>query len=258
MSNFAYIQPIFSPNDELFEKNKKSIISFIEYYNKMQYDFQCIFGGYCKNNEYMEEITKLIKDNINNATVIPLDRNYGKAYVVNRLSKSLDSDVEYFLTADSDIVFMIDQPNIKDRLIRAFGYSKTIHQSAGIIGLFQNEHNCHLLDLCYQLKYYYDDSEMICRPSSGGGMAGGCLCIEVNMWKQVGGYKILGVYASDDANLLNDCVKSGKFFFLSNSIQCIHPYENDSEYQTWKINTVSGIGDLDKAINEANNFWDKY
>lgn len=258
MSIFAYVQPIFCPNEELFEKNKDSIISFINYYNKMNYEFQCVFGGYCVDDNHFNVLSELITNGIKNSIVNRFDKNYGKAYVVNNLVSFLTQNVQYFLTADSDIKFHIDQPDIKNRLIEAFQFSNSIEQPAGIIGLFQDENNCHILDLCYQKRYYYRDNvEMICRPERGGGMAGGCICVAMDAWKLIGGYKVLGVYASDDANLLMDCNRIGRYFFLSNSIRCIHPHETNKEYQAWKINTVGIVGDLQQSIDNANKFWNK-
>src|ERR1035437_6462196 len=152
---FAYVQPVFCPSEEMYERNSKSIISFYDYYDKMGYDFQCVFGGYCSTDELWNRSESLILTRSKNlAKVIRFDKNYGKAYIVNKLTTEL-INVDYFLTADSDILFKINEPNIMNRLIEAFDYAKSLRLNPSLVALFQDENNCHLLELCYDRKYHY-------------------------------------------------------------------------------------------------------
>jgi len=259
-----YIQPIFAPNLELLFRFIRSIISFIDYYVANNYDFKCVFGGYVSKDEYWRIIKSLVGYLIEKYHVDIIlerfDKNYGKAFVVNTLSNTYLSDEEYLLTADSDIKYIEFQPNIVDRLIEAMEYAKSINLNPSLISLFQEEANCHILNDCYEHKYYYNGKygvEMICHPSGIGGVAGGCLFISTNFWKLINGYKVLGVYSSDDANIMSDSIANGYQFLLSNSIRCIHPTETNSEYQKWKIETSSRVLKLSDAIDDANLFWNK-
>lgn len=258
-----YIQPIFAPNIELMRKNLESLRTFFDYYDKMGYEFQCVFGGYAATDEMWVEIERYIESRDVEGRVKSIVHryadNYGKAYVINDLTGRYLSDAEYFLTADSDILFNINQPDMIARLVEAFEHAKKIDLNPALIALFQEEANCHVLEACYQNKYYYQGSfeyEMICHPSGEGGVAGGCLFVSSEFWNKIGGYKVLGVYAADDGNLMRDAKKSGYSFLLSNSIRCIHPFENNKEYQDWKVKTSTKIMELDEAVADSNKFWE--
>ena len=259
--NFAYVQPIFCPTDDMFTRNSKSVNSFYDYYEKMGYNFQCVFGGYCLNDKLWNDISELIAvRSKNTAKVIRFDKNYGKAYVVNKLTQEL-IDVDYFLTADSDIIFKIDEPNLIERLFESFQYATSIRLNPSLIALMQEQNNCHLMELCHDRKYHYRGrygDEMICKPPGPGGIAGGCICISKQFWDLIGGYKVLGVYASDDAHLMRDSHTHGYSFLLSDTIKCIHPFETDDEYANWKRIICPNASELEPAIQNANEFWNRH
>ena len=262
--NIIYVQSIFAPNVNMLLRFVRSVSSFIDYYVKNDYKFKCVFGGYCAKEEYWLIIDELLKSVIDNyhidIIVNRFDKNYGKAYVVNSLVEKFLTNEEYIFTADSDICYIENQPNIIYRLVEAMNYSKAINLNPSLISLYQEEANCHILNACYENRHYYNGkygSEMVCHPTNAGGVAGGCLFISTNFWKIVNGYKVLGVYAADDANIMIDSRKNGYNFLMSNSIRCIHPKETDKKYQDWKIKTSSKIQSLPDAIKDANLFWDK-
>ena len=262
--NVAYVQPIFGPNLELLERNIKSIESFFAYYKKHGYTFRCIFGGYCATDELWNIIYNKINECSLEAGTTPIikrfDKNYGKAYIVNHLVEEYIEYEEYFLTADSDIQYPENEKDIINRLIESFKYATEINLNPSLIALNQEENNCHLLEYCYQNKKTYRsayDEEMICYPDGGGGVAGGCLFISTAFWKKVKGYKVLGVYAGDDANLMQDSYLNGYKFLMADTIHCIHPYENDGEYIQWKVKTCPQTKNLNDAIRDADRFWNK-
>lgn len=259
--NVCYVQPIFAPNESLLLKNLASVESFFKYYEKNGYTFKCVFGGYAATDELWVKIHYKIQELGRKCGIDPIVRrfsqNYGKAYVVNSLVIQF-VDEDYFLTADSDILFDENQPDILLRLFEAFNHTKQIYLNPSLIALNQDQNNCHLLGHCYQNKYTYMGefgSEMICRPDGGGGVAGGCLFISMAFWRKVGGYKVLGVYASDDANLMLDSYSNGYHFFMADSIKCIHPFEDNAQYSQWKADVCPKTGPLNEAISEANSFW---
>jgi hypothetical protein len=244
----------------MLERNQKSIVSFFKYYNLHNYTFTCVFGGYAGSDELWNEIENTINSESKNKNtiVVRYDINYGKAHIVNDLASKFLEDNDYFLTADSDILFKSDEPNTIERLVEGFEEATNLGLNPSLIALFHEEGNCHMLDLCYEHKYYYHGKygyEMICHPNGGGGVAGGCIFISSKFWNEIGGYKVLGVYAGDDANIMYDSYKKGYKFLLSNSIRCIHPHEDNEKYANWKVSVCPKVQNLPNAVSEADVFW---
>lgn len=244
----------------MLERNKKSIISFFKYYHSNEYEFKCIFGGYAASDELWNEIESTIEAESKgrNIEIVRYDFNYGKAHIVNDLASKFLTDNDYFLTSDSDILFKANEHNTIERLIEAFDEATRLDLNPSLIALFQEEGNCHMLELCYAHKYYYHGKygyEMICHPNGGGGVAGGCIFISAKFWNEIGGYKVLGVYAGDDANIMYDSYTRGYKFLLSNSIRCIHPHEDNEKYANWKVSVCPKVQNLENAVHEADDFW---
>lgn len=253
-----YIQPIFAPNDEMLRRNLLSLNSFFDYYDAQEYSFECVFGGYASSDVLWAEIESYIHARCKKYKIFRFDKNYGKAYIVNELALNNIGDSEYFLTADSDIIFKSSEIDLIGRLIEAFEYARSKSLNPALISLFQEENNCQILPLCYENTYYYEgthQTEMICHPNGDGGVAGGCLFISTEFWNRVNGYHVLGVYASDDCNLMKDAYKNGYKFLMSNSIRCIHPFDSNRAYSEWKIKTCPHSNELSEAISEADIFW---
>jgi hypothetical protein len=237
MSRTVFIQPIFVPDQKRFERNIDSIKSFLNYCEKNNVKIDCIFGGWGKD-EYMNEIIDLLSRKdlpINVISINKFGKNYGKAVVVNTLHKKLEEkqiDYEFILTCDSDIVFKEDTPNIIQRLEKsAEELEKERKMPFGIISLNQEGNCCHWLD---KFENTLELSESFKYPNSPSGIAGGCLFISKKAWEKVGGYRVMGVYAGDDAYLLIDLGKNGFSMQVSTSISIIHPHDDDLEYQKWK------------------------
>lgn len=254
----SYVQPIFAPNEEMTVRNLTSLKSFFDYYESHNYNFKCVFGGYSSDDANWYRIVDYILLRNKQAIIYRFDKNYGKAHVVNHLvSAFLDSET-YFLTADSDIIYKMDEPDIILRLTEGFNEAHRLNLNPALISLFQEVNNCQMLDLCYENKYYYHGKynfEMFCHPNGVGGVAGGCLFISKKFWDLVGGYRVLGVYAGDDANLMQDAYNNGFKFLMSNSIRCIHPNETMPAYREWKIKVCPTVQQLEVAVDDANNFW---
>jgi hypothetical protein len=254
-----YVQPIFAPTEDMMNRNLNSLKSFFDYYDAKGYKYECIFGGYAGTDDIWNTLYNYIVSRCNRlSTVLRFDRNYGKAYVVNTLTSKYLGNADYFLTADSDIIFKEDEPDIIERLIEGFNHARRVNINPALISLYQEVNNCQILELCYQNKYYYEgryNMEMICHPNGDGGVAGGCLFIDANFWRSNRGYMVLGVYAGDDANLMRDAFMRGYKFLMSNSIRCIHPHETNPEYGTWKIQVCPKVQQLTNAVDEADIFW---
>lgn len=270
-----YIQPIFIPDERRFIQNKLSIESFGKYIKQYPYDVKCIFGGWTYNNEWLDKIKQVITDNIpsnNILDVVSFDKNYGKAYIVNNLFKKVEKiSFKYFLTADSDIIFDTSIKNLFERLHDVGDKSAVVRNKPfGYISLEQTGECAHIKATVSQNKYTinnrYGKDETLVYPTKPSGIAGGCLFISKQAWKKVGGYKIMGVYAGDDAYFLLDINRVGFSYQMSPDISIIHPFQNDKEWHKWKVNTLrngssNGINrnmrDLLKSIESYDKYWDE-
>ena len=179
-------------------------------------------------------------------------------------------DFKYFLTADSDIIFTIETPNLFPRLIDCAEGSVDIRgKPFGFIGLQQEQNGCHRLDLIWKNKYHiinrYDKEEELVYPNISAGIAGGCLFISTDLWELIGGYKIRGVYAGDDAHLIHDTHQVGFSYQVSPEISIIHPSSSDSDYSEHKhrwcrkgeTHTPKTKKELEKVIKELEQYWIK-
>jgi hypothetical protein len=269
MNDILYCQPIFAPDLMRLNKNIDSIESINNYLiknniNKDSINF--IFGGWCISDEYWNILSTKINEYFN-VNAVRFDKNYGKAYVVNSLIALSETKFkfEYILTLDSDIMIDINEPNIFERLMTCVKMSESIRCiPVGLIALNQSVGNCHL-SLIYENKIEFPSdygTEQIVYPSGCGGIAGGCLFITLKSWKLVGGYRVMGVYAGDDAYLLVDLYNKGMSIQMAHTISCIHPHETDMKYAHWKGNVCQRDQStvmnelLEEKIKEANDFWD--
>jgi hypothetical protein len=106
--------------------------------------------------------------------------------------------------------------------------------------------------------------EKIVWPNISSGIAGGCIFISKKMWDTVGGYRVMGLYAGDDAYLLLDCHMKGFSYQMFDSLAIIHPHENDAEWSAFKVkvcqrDSVSGPkSNLDPIIKEMDEFWNNH
>ncbi len=260
-----YTQPIFLPNDDIFNKNIESIKSLVNVINNSNIEIDIELGGWSLNEDYWNSfVNKVNTLGMKNLSITRFDKNYGKAYVVNKLTSNMN-DYDYLLTADSDIIFK-DTEYFIDRLIAlSIESEKVTGKKFGVMGINQEVSNCHLLDYLstniHDVNGYNNIEEKIRWNDSPSGIAGGCLFISKDNWISTGGYREMGVYAGDDALFLLDTNIQGNSFFLCETISVIHPPENNQDYQEWKVKVCqrdshggsSGIDD-DK-INEAQNFW---
>ena len=170
------------------------------------------------------------------------------------------------LTADSDIVFPLESENIFNRLIHATNVV-VAHKKRdwGMIGLNQLSQNCHL-PCCYENRIEYNSiqgsglKEKMVWPTGGGGIAGGCIFVNADAWRKLGGYKVMGCYAGDDAFWLITLLLNGYSIQMIDTLGIIHPPENDEEYAKWKVKVCqrdSGFerSNIEEQVKEAEDFW---
>lgn len=269
MSRFIFVQPLFAPDRPRLQRNIDSLLSMSNYIKANKLDVDVALGGWSATDELFDELKVVCtKANFPGLKVFSkFDRNYGKATIVNTLLEKamVKSSFQYILTSDSDIIFKEDTPRLFDRLQEAIDQIENANRKFGLISLQQEGHCCHL-DMVYQndLKYKscYGIEERIVWPNGRGGIAGGCICVSRKAWKDVGGYRVMGVYAGDDAYLLIDLVEKGYTIQMFDSLPVIHPHDNDQEYSKWKVKVCQRDSTggkkkskIDNEIEEAEKFW---
>lgn len=243
------VQPLFAPNREMMDRNLASIRSMK---NLSNINIDYYFSGWSKDNSLWKEYDIEI-DKLNPKKYIKHEKNYGKAYNVNLLTGDI-SGYDLLLTLDSDIIFLDN-----------YDYFTKIQEISnindmGVVSFNQLEGNCHLTDTLDK-KIVLNGHRLVWN-TNGGGIAGGCVLIDFNFWKSIGGYRLMGVYAGDDAYLFMDAKKREKFYALDLDIDVIHPIETNRKYQDWKIKVCqrdsNGMnrGDISKHISESMEFWE--
>jgi len=258
-----YTQPIFLPNSVLFDKNVESIMSFINVINNTDITIDINIGGWAISDDYWNSF--IDKLNIPNINVTRFDKNYGKAYVINKLTEDIGS-YDYLLTADSDIIFK-DTTHFIDRILTIVDKSQEFSgKKFGVMGINQEVANCHMMEHLSENTHSFlghnDNLESIRWHNSPSGIAGGCLFTSSENWISVGGYREMGVYSGEDAYFLIDTNKIGNSHFLAETISVIHPPETNQRYQEWKVMVCQrdshggSTGIDDDKINEAENFWE--
>lgn len=276
IKNILLIQPVFAPDERQAERNKNSIKSLGEYLKTHGTDginLSIIMGGWAKTDELWNDIVQNGKKYFNDSFApIRFDKNYGKAYVVNNLYRTVitqNNNIQALISADSDIIFPLDTPHLFTRLsVASEQMVKVKKQPWGLIGLNQLQHGCHFKS-CYENQVEYkinirdkDYSEKIVWPSIPSGIAGGCLFINREYWDKVGGYdqNRAKIYGPDDAFLLSYCGNTGYSWQMSDSIGIIHPFDNDQQYAEWKVRVCQRVArnpqeKYEDTLNEAETFW---
>lgn len=295
MKTIFVVQPIFAPDKKRLERNLKSLETIFKYVRKYdvisEIDIKLLIGGWAINEEFWDIIDKRVSEwSLNTIKPKRFDKNYGKAYTLNSLvnvGKQSNPKFDYILSIDSDILFPKDNVQMFERLINAAEkITKIKKKPFGVLGLNQLEHCCHFKTITQNRKTIkYEKTETfgdwkksindgklleinnnindeVVWPNNPSGIAGGCVLISRKLWDTVGGYRVMGVYAGDDAYLLLDCHNRGFTYQVIKSIGIIHPFDDDDEYQKWKgrvCHRDSGPikNDISKQINEAEEFWRK-
>lgn len=233
----VYIQPIFAPNEDLLNKNVKSIQSLVEYLTLYPYKLKVITGGWCISEEYWKEIENALTKFDASIEIIlkKFDQNYGKAHVVNTLFNQFVSilPIDYFLTADSDMIFDIGCSNMFQKLLAvAPVIEDTFEKKLGMLSLQQRHACCHVVTENWTRQNILNMT--ILQPETSMGLAGGAMFVNKKAWIEVGGYRVLNVYGGNDGWYLNDVAAKDFFFGLIEDIFMIHPFENSEKYVNWK------------------------
>lgn len=258
MNKVLVVQTIFCPTKKMLEYQLRSLKSFSEYLDNHPFDGDIVFGGYV-DGEYFDELVGCLKQYFNKkCTFYRYEKNFGKAYVVNNIiSKYNLENYKFIFTFDSDICFYSEGPNVIDELINSH-YELELYNNkkCGLIACNFTGDNAHWIDRFENyIKLKIGEYSWPTRPI---GIAGGCIFISSDAWKDIGGYRVMGVYAPDDAALMQDIFSTGRFICVRKDILVHHPgTHDDPHYQKWKERTSQNFKKYDEAIDYCDKFWEQ-
>lgn len=235
-----FCQPIFIPDDDLMKKNLDSIESLKFILENKPDDYVVTFriSGWVKKEEYWDKLIEIVEKQDFNISYERLEHNYGKAYVINKIVEETEEH-DYIFTCDSDIIFLKNQ-NYLIRLVESM--ERDEKEERGVIAINQKSACAHIIDfLTDKIEYNGIIQKEVLRlnRSNPGGIAGGCLFINMDSWKRINGYKIYGIYAGEDATLFSDMFNTGKKYYMFETLYVVHPYEDKYDYITWKRKVIN-------------------
>jgi len=272
VSRILVALPVFAPSDELLTRNLNGLQS-LKHLNDMPADVAV--GGWTASNAYWNQIAErynefsVAGDTLQFIGLHQNAQNYGKAYTINQLVKNAVASrgsnyYDFLLTADSDIEFL-PQPHFIERLCecaRVIEGHKGL--SFGVLGLNQTAANCNdteHMPLTHTYKNSFGMDELVRWSKVPAYIAGGCLFTSMKAWLSIGGYRVMGVYAGDEAWYLSDCSRLHYSWQMIETAFVNHPPEGDASYVNWKHKVCARDSDgkvradLTQQIEEANAFW---
>lgn len=230
-------QTIFIPDEDKLQRSINSVKSFKNILNNNIFNIiiDINIGGWAKSESlwtsFIQNVDKKLLPNITR-----FDRNYGKSYIINELSKNIDN-YDYMISLDSDIIF--NNNNVIKRLINlANKIPIHLNKPFGLLALNQEDQNCHLTEIL-DISLKIEDEEIKWN-DKGNGIAGGCFFTSKENWKEINGYrKGLKNYDSDDHYLFTDTLNNNRTYGMVTTLSVIHPEDKDKDYALWKLNSVS-------------------
>jgi len=268
MNQTLLVQTLFVPTRKMLEYQLKSLQSLYDYMQREELPADIYFTGFIED-EYKDELIMFIKKHFyKKCQVILFEKNYGKAHYVNeavKIALEQNPNYQFLFTYDSDICFLEDETQIIGRLIDLFGILKYGYnnENPGLIACNFTGDNAHWIDKFTNTAILGSHDELFAKkeiikwPSTPVGIAGGCLMISMEAWKKVGGYRVMGVYAPDDAMLMQDMARNGYFICVAETIKVHHPgTHDDPHYQNWKQKTSAYLmKSHDVAMAHCDSFW---
>lgn len=252
-----YVQPIFVPNEKMFDRYAASLNSLKDYLN---WDVKLVTGGWCPDDEMWRRIESELTDLGIEVELVRFDANYGKAYFVNTLYDAVKKMREkYFFTADSDMVF---EDAIFDKLPRL---ASDVYQTFGTIGMLslqQTQHCCHVVTDDWK-RYVLETGSRVLVPPTTSGLAGGAMYVSTVAWEKIGGYRVLNVYGGNDGWYLNDCGYHKFWYGLAEDLKMTHPFDDDDKYVNWKSDQMGylnggatiSLNELKKRADASRDIW---
>lgn len=267
MNRVLFMQNCFVPDDNQFNRLKRSMESLIEWSNstKTPNEYMYGLGGFIKK-EYQKEILKLIdllneSTSINQAYVYFFETNVGKGVATNKTVAEFSPGFDHLFLFDNDICFIPDSGDIPQMLLEQQEELNAIGEMKyPVISCNFKEHQVHnigVLDFAKKVVH----GMIKCSSARFGCIGGGCWLINKKHWEDVGGYTTRTIYGLDDGKFyLDTIVKKNRMVALSEDIYVIHPSDSDNEYNIMKADTnVNRVRkmDYDALSKDMDSFWNK-
>ena len=271
--NIVFLQQTFFPGGDMSDLSIASIKSFYDYITKYYptTPVRFVLGGWAANSEEWDKLTGVAFRKPENCKLYlkRFDHNFGKAYIVNNLFGEQNFFIEdFFLTADSDIRFDLNVPNIFDRLTEGTERLAGILKApCGVLAANMTEGNCHLFNEVDH-EFFWDSEkygqESLLTMKGVGGIAGGCLYVSRSAFADVQGYQVRSVYGPDDARLFPDMYRKGYCFGIMKSVTVIHPESSltrSGSHNHWKVTNAQGADKatfnkpFEESVAEAELYW---
>lgn len=271
---FLLLQTVFCPTKKLLDAQFRSLDSLEAYFCKYPCAADLYLSGYVHEDlldAFQARLARTTSAQIP-AVFLRFRQNLGKARYVNQavpVALRRHASYRHMLTFDADICFEADVPDLLPRLERLAGLiSTSLPQKSGLIACNYRGENVHLFErFDHRLQL---GEERVSWPSQavapGGGIAGGCIFVDLDAWQQVGGYREVGVYAPEDGYLMIDMEAAGYHMCVAETLHVLHPVTagQDPEYAAWKAATMQAfseklasgeVPDLASAADSAALFW---
>jgi GT2 family glycosyltransferase len=206
-------------------ETKKSLLSLIPSVKTSKHSVNVYIGDNNSPPEMVEWLLSLKSDKI---TVYLSEKNVGKSTIVNYMC-SLHNNCDYVISCDSDLI-----------------YEGTANWVDEAVWCMNNFPRFKLLSLnqfgnCQHLSGLFSTTRVgkhIVKFGNYRSIAGGCFIIKRDIWDKIGGYKDVGVYGADDANVMLDVSKIASLGVIE-TLGMYHPFPNNEGYEKWKKENIT-------------------
>jgi len=240
LTQFVIIHSLFCPNREHLERCINSVKSIAKIVDRPRY----IGKGWFRTDKLWEDFKKSVPA----LDVERLDRNEGKAKIVNDIAEKIDAS--WMLLVDHDIVFDQSMTRIGDVV-------RDTNRDVGAVALDQTG-DCRHVSCCY------DDPFMMgsARVSDTKGLAaGGCVLVNKIAFYRVGGFPVYSCYFNDEIELWKRMISKGYRILLCHVIKVYHPEScSDDDYLEWKMEkaAITHSELYEESIRDSEFFWSSH
>lgn len=257
-----WAQHIFIPAREMISTNLQVIQSIIDYFDWFPHEKVCVdvvVGGWILNEtlttEFLQKYEEMIQPHHLSVQLrfLPIQLmpcNAGLAYTLNKVIKTHwdDKRYEFVVTNQSDIRFLPSSvPYTLTKMVWLFDQQPKAGMITFNIDIDPLAKRFHLVDEKWsKIVYKFLDQQhvheiQLLSPPGGGGIAGSCTMYTMEAFKDVGGYKVTGIYSPEDAWMLQSMYEANYRIFLVKTLFMEHFFTEfqlqtnlQEQYQAWK------------------------
>lgn len=267
------VRSVFCPNDTYFKttfNNIYNLILFLRYLDQpIKYDVYIV--GFTKKT-YMKDLCDIIninKDLFNKITFDLWILNYGKYRIINEINKII-KETEYIgvFYTDHDIIMTIPDYDKFFFKILISAINVTIdNKKIGLIALNQkhdvrHQHNIYENAITINNNIFVYPTIHENTDNFTSSIASGAFFVASEHLKKIQDLELKTTYGLDDYHLIKSLYTVGVVSIVSKNIYVEHPFNNDKEYNQWKIDKIHKLlkkGDKDQDyyndIEQSHNFW---